>query len=216
VLDVEEKRSSKWRLQPGKMLLIDMEEGRIISDEEIKRELATKPIPIASGWSAPSSSSKDLPVEAARAADVSLLDRQQAFGYTQEDTKIPDGADGDHRPGSHRLDGHRHADLGAVGQVEAALHLFQAELRAGHQPADRPDPRGTGDEPGVVHRPAPEPARPEGPVAKLKRLEVRQPILTNEDLEKIRSIGDIRGPFDTKTLDITYPADEGAAGMAPR
>ena len=46
-----------------------------------------------------------------------------------------------------------------------------------------------------------------------KRLEVRQPILTNEDLEKIRCIGHVEEPFDTKTLDITYPAEQGAAGM---
>ena len=47
-----------------------------------------------------------------------------------------------------------------------------------------------------------------------KRLEVRQPILTNDDLEKIRCIGHIEDRFDTKTLDMTYPAERGAAGMA--
>ncbi len=46
-----------------------------------------------------------------------------------------------------------------------------------------------------------------------KRLEVRQPILTNGDLEKIRSIGHTEDRFDTKTLDITYGSGEGAAGM---
>ena len=47
-----------------------------------------------------------------------------------------------------------------------------------------------------------------------KRLEVRQPILTNEDLEKIRVIGDIAdNQFSAKTLDITYNADKGAEGM---
>ncbi|HLV84381.1 MAG TPA: glutamate synthase-related protein, partial [Devosia sp.] len=51
-------------------------------------------------------------------------------------------------------------------------------------------------------------------VSRVKRLEVRQPILTNEDLEKIRGIGDIAtNQFKTRTLDITYPADQGAAGM---
>jgi glutamate synthase (NADPH/NADH) large chain len=43
---------------------------------------------------------------------------------------------------------------------------------------------------------------------------VRQPILTNEDLEKIRAIGNmVDNPFKTETLDITYPADMGAVGM---
>ena len=62
--------------------------------------------------------------------------------------------DGRGRPGSDRLDGHRHAGLGAVEQAEAAAHLFQAEFRSGHQPADRPDPRGAGDEPRLLHRAA--------------------------------------------------------------
>ena len=72
----------------------------------------------------------------------------------------PDDADGDDRRGGGRLHGQRHADLGAVGAAEAAVHLFQAELRPGHQPADRSDPRGTGDEPGLDHRAAAEPVRP--------------------------------------------------------
>ena len=49
--------------------------------------------------------------------------------------------------------------------------------------------------------------------ARRKRLEVRQPILTNEDLEKIRCIGFFEDSFDTKTLDITYDVEKGACGM---
>ena len=74
----------------------------------------------------------------------------------------PDGADGDHRPRSSGFDGHGYADLGALRQVETALHLFQAEFRPGHQPADRPDPRGISDEPRLLHRPAAQPVRPRG------------------------------------------------------
>ena len=48
------------------------------------------------------------------------------------------------------------------------------------------------------------------------RLEVSQPILTNKDLERIRTIETTTdGAFRTKTLDICYPAEQGAAGMAP-
>src|SRR2546421_12797927 len=50
-------------------------------------------------------------------------------------------------------------------------------------------------------------------LSRRKRLEVRQPILTNEDLEKIRCIGHIEEQFDTRTLDISYPAEQGAPGM---
>ncbi len=49
--------------------------------------------------------------------------------------------------------------------------------------------------------------------ARAKRLEVRQPILTNGDLEKIRSIGHTEDRFDTKTLDFTYDVERGAEGM---
>ena len=49
------------------------------------------------------------------------------------------------------------------------------------------------------------------------RLEVAQPILTNADLEKVRAISSLVGDaFRTKTIDCTWPASEGAAGMAAR
>ena len=52
--------------------------------------------------------------------------------------------------------------------------------------------------------------------SRTKRLEVRQPILTDEDLEKIRAISDVAdNPFKSVTLDTTWPADRGAAGLAP-
>ena len=72
------------------------------------------------------------------------------------------GADGAQRRRPGRLDGHRHADRRAVEQAQAALQLLQAEFRAGHQPADRPDPRGAGDVAGVDDRAAAEPPGPRG------------------------------------------------------
>src|SRR3954471_18503902 len=89
VLDIPERRIvKKWRLQPGKMLLVDLDEGRIIDDEELKRTLATaRPY---RQWIEKSRVSLDaLPDPApAQGSEVSLLDRQQAFGYTQEDLKV--------------------------------------------------------------------------------------------------------------------------------
>ena len=73
--------------------------------------------------------------------------------------EIPDVADGHHRAGSGRFDGHRHPAVGAVDAAQAALFLFQAGLRPGHQPADRPDPRGAGDVAARADRPAPQLAR---------------------------------------------------------
>ncbi len=71
------------------MLLIDLEQGRIVSDEEIKSEIAGKH-PYAKWLHNTQLILEDLkPVEPrALRRDVSLLDRQQAFGYTQEDTKL--------------------------------------------------------------------------------------------------------------------------------
>ncbi|HMP62197.1 MAG TPA: glutamate synthase central domain-containing protein, partial [Phenylobacterium sp.] len=93
VLPVEDERIvRKWRLQPGKMLLIDMEEGRIIEDEEIKASLASaKPY---EEWLAETQFKlEDLDsAEDAVSLDLddpaALLDRQQAFGYTQEDQQF--------------------------------------------------------------------------------------------------------------------------------
>ncbi len=89
VLDIPERKIvKKWRLQPGKMLLVDMEQGRIIDDEELKRTLATaKPY---RDWITRSRIALDALPEPAppQVSAVPLLDRQQAFGYTQEDLRI--------------------------------------------------------------------------------------------------------------------------------
>ena len=89
VLDIpQEKIIKKWRLQPGKMLLIDLEKGRIIDDAELKAQLAdAKPY---REWIEKSRYFlDDLPASAAEARSAeSLLDQQQAFGYTQEDIKF--------------------------------------------------------------------------------------------------------------------------------
>ncbi|MDB5900088.1 MAG: gltB, partial [Ramlibacter sp.] len=90
VLPVPENRIvRKWRLQPGRMFLIDLEQGRMIDDEELKASLANaKPYKqwienLRIKLDDLSDTSGDAPQ-----AQVELLDRQQAFGYTQEDIKF--------------------------------------------------------------------------------------------------------------------------------
>src|ERR1700676_1698347 len=90
VLDLPEERIiRKWRLEPGKMLLVDLERGRIIDDDELKAEMATaKPY---QHWLDKTQIMLDaLPDEIAPMAPPAsvLLDRQQSFGYTQEDIKF--------------------------------------------------------------------------------------------------------------------------------
>jgi glutamate synthase (NADPH) large chain len=84
----EERIVKKWRLQPGKMFLIDMEQGRIIDDAEVKQTLAqAKPY---KAWIEKSRYFLgDLPkVDSHLELHADLLDVQQAFGYTQEDLKF--------------------------------------------------------------------------------------------------------------------------------
>ena len=85
----EEKIIQKWRLQPGKMLLIDLEQKRIISDEELKKSLATAH-PYEEWLKRTQVVLRDLPAARTRRPKITvpLLDRQQAFGYTQEDLKL--------------------------------------------------------------------------------------------------------------------------------
>src|SRR5690606_4246402 len=86
----EENIAKKWRLQPGKMLLIDLEEGRIISDDELKRDLAARH-PYEQWLKRTQIQVGDLPLPkkpVKKKTNVSLLDLQQAFGYTQEAIKL--------------------------------------------------------------------------------------------------------------------------------
>ena len=82
----EERIITKWRLQPGKMLLVDLAQGRIISDDEIKSTLAASH-PYAEWLKRTQIVLEDMILAVHRRSprtDVSLLDRQQAFGYSQE------------------------------------------------------------------------------------------------------------------------------------
>ena len=90
VLPIAEKDIvTKWRLQPGKMLLVDLDEGRLIPDEELKSTLA-KSHPYKEWLERTQIVLEDQPAatEEAALSNLALLDRQQAFGYTQEDLRI--------------------------------------------------------------------------------------------------------------------------------
>ncbi|GGK29306.1 glutamate synthase large subunit [Salinarimonas ramus] len=209
----EEKIVEKWRLQPGRMLLIDLEEGRIVADEEIKRELATAN-PYRDWLEHTQIVLEDLnPVQPRQSrTDVSLLDRQQAFGYTQEDLKLlmqPMAVTGQEAVGSMGAD----TPISALSDKSKLLYSYFKQNFA--QVTNPPiDPIREELVMSLVSFIGPRPniLDLEG-TARRKRLEVRQPILTNQDLEKIRCIGHFEDRFDTKTLDITYPAEQGAQGM---
>ncbi|VAV92892.1 Glutamate synthase [NADPH] large chain [hydrothermal vent metagenome] len=210
----EGKIVRKWRLQPGKMLLIDTEQGRIISDEEIKAELAS-----AHDYEAILARTQikleDLPAEFGplHSTDVPLLKRQQAFGYTQEDIKLlfpPMTTSAQEALGSMGTD----TPISALSNKSKPLYSYFKQNFA--QVTNPPiDPIREEAVMSLVSFIGPRPnlLDLEG-VGTHMRLEVRQPILSNEDLEKIRTIGDIPdNNFRTVTIDVTYDAARKARGM---
>lgn len=211
----ESKVTRKWRLQPGKMLLIDLEKGRIIDDEELKADLA-KSHPYQEWLDRGQIILDELPAVAktpeAR-ADADLLDAQQAFGYSQEDINTllaPMAETGQEGIGSMGTD----TPVSALSSKSKNLYSYFQQLFA--QVTNPPiDPIREETVMSLVSLIGPRPNLLNLHAAgDQKRLEVRQPILTNEDLEKIRAIGEVKdNNFRAATLDITYDAKAGTEGM---
>jgi glutamate synthase (NADPH) large chain len=207
----------KWRLQPGRMLLIDFEQGRIIEDEEIKAQLAGDE-PYEEWLKAAQYNLKDLdvvePELAALPVEVtSLLDRQQAFGYTQEDLGKflePMAALGDDPIGSMGTD----TPIAVLSSRSRLLYDYFKQNFA--QVTNPPiDPIREELVMSLVSMIGPRPNLFGQDAGTHKRLEVDQPILTNEDVARIRSIeAALDGAFRTQTIDMTWDAKTGAAGLA--
>ncbi len=217
VLPVPEERIvRKWRLQPGKMLLIDMEQGRIIDDDEIKATLADAE-PYEEWLRQTQFKLEDLPEpaawEPALANDTSdLLDRQQAFGYTQEDLSFflqPMAEAGDDPLGSMGSD----TPIAVLSRRPKLLYEYFKQNFA--QVTNPPiDPIREELVMSLVSMIGPRPNLLGRQAGTHKRLEVTQPVLTNADLEKIRAISELLdGAFRTKTLDATWSAKEGSGGL---
>jgi glutamate synthase (NADPH) large chain len=212
----EENIVTKWRLQPGKMLLIDLEKGRIVSDDELKAEIAASH-PYEVWLKNTQIRVSDLPLPKAANSNAalhgSLLDLQQAFGYTQESLKFlmsPMATTSMEAIGSMGTD----TPISALSSKSKLLHTYfkQNFAQVTNPPIDSIREELVmslvsfiGPRPNILDL--------EG-TSKDKRLEVDQPILTNEDLERIRAIGAVQdNDFASITLDITYPADKGHTGL---
>ena len=215
----ESKIVRKWRLQPGKMFLIDLEQGRMIDDEELKSNLAnSKPYTqwienlrirlddVLGGGSGgePASASE---------SEVSLLDRQQAFGYTQEDIKFlmsPMAALGEEGIGSMGND----SPLAVLSDKNKPLYNYFKQLFA--QVTNPPiDPIREAIVMSLVSFIGPKPNLLDiNQVNPPMRLEVSQPILDFGDMAKLRDIEKYtQGKFRSYTLDITYPLAWGHEGV---
>src|SRR5580765_4585042 len=125
VLPIDEKSIvEKWRLQPGKMLLIDLEKGCIVSDEEIKAELSSAH-PYQQWLDRTQIRVHELPgtPPPSPRTNVSLLDRQQAFGYSQESIKflmLPMAESGQEAVGSMGTD----TPISALSSRPKLLHTY--------------------------------------------------------------------------------------------
>ncbi|MGN6499152.1 MAG: glutamate synthase central domain-containing protein, partial [Tsuneonella sp.] len=212
----EEDIVRKWRLQPGKMLLIDLEQGRIIEDEELKASLADDH-PYAEWLDKAQYKLEDLGHIEPELAHVprptsSLLDRQQAFGYTQEDvTKFlePMAQLGDDPIGSMGAD----TPIAVLSNRPRLLYDYFKQNFA--QVTNPPiDPIREELVMSLTSMVGPRPNLLGHDAGTHKRLEVSQPILTNEDLAKIRSVeAALDGAFRCETIDITWDAAEGVEGV---
>ena len=215
VLDFpEEKIVQKWRLQPGRMLLIDLEKQAIISDDDLKQDLATHH-PYRDWLKRAQLVLRDMPPAKTRRPRITvpLLDRQQAFGYTQEDLKLlmtPMAQTGQEAIGSMGNDT-------PVSALSWRARLLDTYFKQNFAQVTNPpiDPIREELVMSLVSFIGPRPNLLDlKGTSKQMRLEVPQPILTNEELERIRTIGVVAdNPFRTVTIDITYDVANGADYM---
>ncbi|MES1260578.1 MAG: glutamate synthase central domain-containing protein, partial [Acidobacteriota bacterium] len=205
-----ESVKTKGRLQPGKMFLIDLEQGRIVSDDELKAQLAGRQ-PYGE-WLKEYQVTMDQLPEPARVhgSDHStIIARQRAFGYTDEDVRIlmtPMAANGEEPLGSMGVD----TPLACLSDKPQPLFNYFKQLFA------------------QVTNPPIDPIREEMVMSLVSyigreqnilaetpqhchTMKLPHPILTNRDLEKLRRVS--QGDFLATTLPTLFPAADGEIGL---
>jgi glutamate synthase (NADPH/NADH) large chain len=209
----ESKIIKKWRLQPGKMFLIDLDAGRIIDDKELKDTYANaKPYKqwIASVRIKLGALKQELP-EAPQTTP--LLDRQQLFGYTQEDLKFlltPMATAAEEAIGSMGND----SPLAVMSNKNKTLYNYFKQLFA--QVTNPPiDPIREAMVMSLVSFIGPKPNMLDtNNINPPMRLEVSQPILDFADIAKLRNISaHTSGKFKSHELNICYPVSWGKDGI---
>lgn len=214
VLDVPpENVQLKGRLQPGRMFLIDTELGRIITDEELKYEIATQK-PYARWLRNNLVSLEKLPAgDPVHPTDHrTVLQRQHAFGYTHEDLRIllmPMASDGNEALGSMGND----AALAVLSDKPQLLYSYFKQLFAQvtNPPVDSIREEiimsvdtTIGSEENLLE-PTPKSAR---------QIHLKSPILKNDELEKLRKLdGTGDGRFKSITIPILFKIKDGPAGL---
>ncbi len=199
----------KGRLAPGKLFLVDLQEGRIVDDDELKRKIARRK-PYAEWYDKSVVHIGDLPERGPRSPRVEpLRSKQLAFGYSQEDLRLiiaPMAANGEEPVASMGFD----AALAVMSDRQPPLFSYFKQLFA--QVTNPPiDPirenvvmslqAGVGAELNLLAE-VPEQAH---------QLVMQQPILRNHELEKLRQVS--HEVFNAATIDITWPIEQGPDGM---
>ncbi len=200
----------KGRLQPGKLFLVDLEQGRIVPDSAVKAEVARRK-PYGEWFDRGHVRLADLPPREPRALDEPLRKLQLAFGYTQEDMKVmlaPLAANAEEAVGSMGND----TPLAVLSNRRPLLYSYFKQLFA--QVTNPPiDPIReavvmskqslVGSERNLLDE-TPEHAR---------QLVIDNPILRDEELERLRQVeSDV---FRAHTIDITWPVADGVSGLEP-
>ena len=205
-----ERIKQKGRLQPGRMFLIDTREGRIIGDEEIKESI-TRGQPYRewiNKYMVDLGSLPEAPVVAVPDHDT-MLQRQQAFGYTFEDLRVlmvPMARDGVEAVGSMGTD----TPLAVLSEKPQLLYNYFKQLFAQvtNPPVDciREEiifstETTIGSERNLL---TPEPRS-------CQLIELKTPILSNEEFAKLKYLN--HPAFSSITLPILFRAAEGAVGL---
>ena len=211
VLDIDPANvAMKGRLQPGRMFLVDTEKGRIIDDEEIKSEVASRQ-PYRTWLIKNLYSLKDLPAPSTRppVETTTRRQREQIFGYTLEDLKVivsPMAASGVEPTGSMGVD----VPLAVLSDRPQLIYNYFKQLFAQvtNPPLDAIREElvtslqaNIGNELNLF----------EESDYHAHQLRIEQPILTNDALERIRSFKE--GDIQSKTLSMLYRVADGGAGL---
>jgi glutamate synthase (NADPH/NADH) large chain len=212
----ESKIIKKWRLQPGKMFLIDLDAGRIIDDKELKDTYANAK-PYKQWIESVRIKLDELDAEPAEpTSDIPLLDRQQVFGYTQEDIKFlmaPMATSGEEAVGSMGND----SPLAVMSNKNKTLYHYFKQLFA--QVTNPPiDPIREAMVMSLVSFIGPKPNLLDtNNINPPMRLEVAQPVLDYADIAKLRNISaHTGGKFKSHELNICYPVAWGKEGIEAR
>ncbi|TCS37265.1 glutamate synthase (NADPH/NADH) large chain [Paucimonas lemoignei] len=212
----ESKIIKKWRLQPGKMFLIDLDAGRIIDDKELKDTYANAK-PYKQWIDSVRIKLNELDAEPAeQKPTVPLLDLQQAFGYTQEDLKFlmaPMATTGEEAVGSMGND----SPLAVMSNKNKTLYNYFKQLFA--QVTNPPiDPIREAMVMSLVSFIGPKPNLLDtNNINPPMRLEVSQPVLDYADIAKLRNISaHTGGKFKSYELNICYPLAWGKEGIEAR